>query len=280
MLINCRGNLLDLRSPVVMGILNITPDSFYKNSRLTNADAVLRQAEQMLKDGAKILDIGGVSTRPGADNISVEEELYRVIPAIELIVNSFPEAIISIDTYQSQVAQKAIEAGIHLVNDISASSIDENLLDIVAKYKLPYILMHLQGTPQNMQIAPQYEDVVTEVMDFFIKKLKILNQKGIQDVVLDVGFGFGKTIAHNYQLLANLHTYKILNLPVLVGVSRKSMIWKPLEITPTEALNGTSVLHTIALQQGANILRVHDVKEAIETIKLLELVKGETNGFC
>lgn len=272
MFVNCKGKLLDLTSPVVMGILNITPDSFYEGSRLKTGDEVLRQAEQMLKEGATILDIGGVSTRPGAEVVAVEEELRRVIPAIELIIKNFPEAILSVDTYQSKVAQKAIEVGIHLINDISASSIDEDLLEIVAKAKIPYVLMHIKGTPQNMHLAPQYQDVVTEVLDFFIQKLRILKEKGIEDVILDMGFGFGKTIAHNYQLLANLHVYKILNLPILAGVSRKSMVWKTLGISPAEALNGTTVLHTIALQQGAKILRVHDVKEAVETIKILKRV--------
>lgn len=273
MFVNCRGKLLDLSAPVVMGILNITPDSFYEGSRLKTNDQVLRQAEQMLNAGAIILDIGGVSTRPGAEVVAVEEELQRVIPAIELIIKNFPEAFLSVDTYQSRVAQKAIEVGIHLINDISASSIDEGLLEIVAKAKIPYILMHIKGTPQDMHLNPQYHDILPEILDFFIQKLKILKQKGIEEVILDLGFGFGKTIAHNYQLLNNLHVYKILNLPILVGVSRKSMIWKILGISPSEALNGTTVLHTIALQQGANILRVHDVKEAVETIKILKLVE-------
>ena len=277
MIINCKGKLLDLTRPQIMGGINVTPDSFFEGSRIQTKDAVLRQAEEMLRDGASILDIGGVSTRPGAQKVAINEELDRVIPMIELLHQQFPEAILSIDTFQAKVAAAAIEAGAGILNDISAWNINNDLLEVVAQYQhVPYILMHMQGTPQNMQEHPQYEDLLIDILDFFIKKIAILRQCNIKDIILDVGFGFGKTITHNYQLLQNLHIYKTLDLPLLVGISRKSMIWKLLEISPSEALNGTSVLHLTALQQGAKILRVHDVKEANEVIQLwnkLETVK-------
>lgn len=273
MIINCRGSLVDLSQPLIMGILNVTPDSFYAGSRLQTKDAILKSAERMLEEGAKVLDIGGASSRPGAAPVSEEAELERVIPAVELITNAFPEALISVDTYRSVVLQQAIEAGIHLVNDISASSIDDDLFDVVAASNLPYILMHMQGQPQTMQTSPQYNALLTDIMDFFIKKMTILRDKGVKDIILDVGFGFGKTIEHNYQLLNNLHVYQTLKLPLMVGLSRKSMIWKTLNCSPAEALNGTTALHMIALQQGAKILRVHDVKAAAETIKLWQLLE-------
>lgn len=272
MVINCRGTLLDLTSPVIMGILNITPDSFYEASRIHSTEKLLKQVEQMLKEGATILDIGGASSRPGATAISLEEERQRVIPTIQLIAQHFPEALLSVDTYRAHIAQEAIDAGAHLVNDISASNIEEDLLDVVAKNKVPYVLMHMQGTPQNMQQAPHYEDLLVNIMDFFIQKIAVLKDKGIQDIILDVGFGFGKTLEHNYYLLNHLKDYQLLNLPMLVGISRKSMIWKALGSSPKEALNGTTALHMIALQQGANILRVHDVKAAKEAIQLHKLL--------
>lgn len=272
MVINCRGTLLDLTSPVIMGILNITPDSFYEASRIHSTEKLLKQVEQMLEEGATILDIGGASSRPGATAISLEEERQRVIPTIQLIAQHFPEALLSVDTYRAHIAQEAIDAGAHLVNDISASNIEEDLLDVVAKNKVPYVLMHMQGTPQNMQQAPHYEDLLVNIMDFFIQKIAVLKDKGIQDIILDVGFGFGKTLEHNYYLLNHLKDYQLLNLPMLVGISRKSMIWKALGSSPKEALNGTTALHMIALQQGANILRVHDVKAAKEAIQLHKLL--------
>lgn len=272
MVINCRGTLLDLTSPVIMGILNITPDSFYEASRIHSTEKLLKQVEQMLEEGATILDIGGASSRPGATAISLEEERQRVIPTIQLIAQHFPEALLSVDTYRAHIAQEAINAGAHLVNDISASNIEEDLLDVVAKNKVPYVLMHMQGTPQNMQQAPHYEDLLVNIMDFFIQKIAVLKDKGIQDIILDVGFGFGKTLEHNYYLLNHLKDYQLLNLPMLVGISRKSMIWKALGSSPKEALNGTTALHMIALQQGANILRVHDVKAAKEAIQLHKLL--------
>jgi dihydropteroate synthase len=256
-----------------MGILNITPDSFYEGSRMKTEHQVRTQAEKMLQEGAKIIDIGGASSRPGADFVSVEEELSRVLPIINLLVKYYPEALLSIDTYRAKVAKASIDSGIHLINDISASSIDEDLLDVVAAGKVPYVLMHMKGNPQDMQQQPHYESVVVEVLDFLVKKITLLKSKGIQDIVIDPGFGFGKTIRHNYQLLNHLSVYKALKMPILAGISRKSMIWEVLKNTPQEALNGTTALHVIALQNGANILRAHDVRPAIEAIKLMKVLE-------
>lgn len=268
--LNCRGRLLVVDKPLVMGIINVTPDSFYSGSRHQGTDAVLRQAEQMLKDEAIILDIGGQSTRPGSEKLSVDEELKRVIAPIEAIHKNFPEAFISIDTYYSKVAANAVEAGAVIVNDISAGSIDVAMTETVAKLKVPYVLMHMQGTPQTMQQQATYDNVTKEVLDFLIKKVSELHQAGITDVIVDPGFGFGKTITHNFELLRNLSVFGILNCPLLLGISRKSTIYKTLGITADDSLNGSTVLNTIGLINGASILRVHDVKEAIETVKLLE----------
>ena len=268
--LNCRGRLLVVDKPLVMGIINVTPDSFYSGSRHQGTDAVLRQAEQMLKDEAKILDIGGQSTRPGSEKLDVDEELKRVIAPIEAIHKNFPEAFISIDTYYSKVAANAVEAGAVIVNDISAGSIDVAMTETVAKLKVPYVLMHMQGTPQTMQQQATYDNVTKEVLDFLIKKVSELHQAGITDVIVDPGFGFGKTITHNFELLRNLSVFGILNCPLLLGISRKSTIYKTLGITVDDSLNGSTVLNTIGLINGASILRVHDVKEAIETVKLLE----------
>ena len=268
--LNCRGRLLVVDKPLVMGIINVTPDSFYSGSRHQGTDAVLRQAEQMLKDEAKILDIGGQSTRPGSEKLDVDEELKRVIVPIEAIHKNFPEAFISIDTYYSKVAANAVEAGAVIVNDISAGSIDVAMTETVAKLKVPYVLMHMQGTPQTMQQQATYDNVTKEVLDFLIKKVSELHQAGITDVIVDPGFGFGKTITHNFELLRNLSVFSILNCPLLLGISRKSTIYKTLGITADDSLNGSTVLNTIGLINGASILRVHDVKEAIETVKLLE----------
>ncbi|MBL4649094.1 MAG: dihydropteroate synthase [Aureispira sp.] len=273
MTINCRGTLLDLSSPIVMGILNITPDSFYEESRMKTEWEVRTQVEKMLEEGARIIDIGGASSRPGADFVSVEEELNRVIPIINLLVKHYPEALLSIDTYRAKVAKESIDSGIHLINDISASSIDEGLLDVVAAGNVPYVLMHMQGSPQDMQQEPNYDSVVVEVLDFLVKKVALLKSKGIQDIIIDPGFGFGKTIEHNYQLLNHLSVYKVLEMPILAGISRKSMIWKVLKNTPEEALHGTTALHVIALQNGANILRVHDVRPAVEAIQLMQVLE-------
>lgn len=268
-LIHCGGKLLDLSTPKVMGILNVTPDSFYPESRLMNEAEVLQLAEQMRQDGAAILDVGGLSTRPGAEEISVDEELHRVIPAIRKILKEFPDAIVSIDTFRSKVAEEAVAAGATMVNDISAGRLDADFLTTIAKLKIPYVLMHMQGTPQTMQENPSYESVVNDVFNFLKKRLIQLNRLGINDIILDPGFGFGKSVEHNYQLLKHLSVLRTLGLPVLAGLSRKSMICKVLHANPANALNGTTALHAVALLQGAKILRVHDVKEAVETIELM-----------
>ena len=268
--LNCKGRLLVVDKPLLMGIINATPDSFYGGSRYEGTDAILQQAERMLKEGAIILDIGGQSTRPGSEKIITDEELKRVIAPIEAIHKNFPEAIISIDTYYSLVAAKAVAAGASLVNDISSGNMDTAMIKTVAALRVPYVCMHLQGTPQTMQQNPEYENVTKEVLDFFISKVDTLHKAGVADVIIDPGFGFGKSIANNFILLRNLSVFKMLNCPILLGVSRKSTIYKTLGISAEEALNGSTVLNTIGLINGASILRVHDVKEGAETIKLFE----------
>lgn len=253
-----------------MGILNITPDSFYEGSRFKDENKILLKVEQMLLAGATFIDIGGQSTRPGAIEVGQEEELSRVLPAIQQISKQFPEALISIDTYYASVAKAAIESGAAMVNDIAAGDKDPTMFATLAQLKVPYIMMHKKGNPQNMQHAPAYENIVLEIAAYFSKKLAELNALGIPDIILDPGFGFGKTLAHNYELLNKLDHFKIFELPILVGVSRKSMIQKLLQVDAAEALNGTSVLHTMALVKGAKILRVHDVKEAMECVKLYQ----------
>ena len=267
--LNCKGRLLVVDKPLVMGIINTTPDSFYTGSRSAATDEILTQAERMIKEGAAIIDIGGQSSRPGSALICPEEELRRVIPAVNEISKQFPEIIISIDTFYSSVAAEAIAAGASIVNDISAGAIDAQMIDTVAGLNVPYVLMHMQGTPLTMQQNPVYEDVTKEILDFFILKTEKLKNAGIKDIIVDPGFGFGKTAEHNFELLRNLEVFKILNFPLLLGVSRKSMINKTLDITADEALNGTTVLNTVGLLKGASILRVHDVKEAVEAVKLV-----------
>lgn len=274
--LNCKGRLLDISTPIVMGILNITPDSFYDGGRYNDLNTILKQAEKMLEEGAKIIDVGGMSSRPGALEVSVNEELERVIPVIKAIRGRFSEAFISIDTVWAKVAQEAVKAGADIVNDISAGSMDEALIPTVGTLNVPYILMHMQGKPQTMQDQPHYEDVATDILDFFIQKIAELRQNDIHDIVLDPGFGFGKTIEHNYTLLKKMSIFQITNLPLLAGISRKSMIYKVLNTTPDKALNGTTALNMIALQNGANILRVHDVREAVEVIDLWEKLYGES----
>ena len=266
--LNCNGQLLDLSEPIVMGILNVTPDSFYDGGKYENEKAMLQQAEQMIKEGASIIDVGGMSSRPGAEIIDEEEELLRVLPIIQKIKEHFPKTIISIDTIRARVAEESVGVGASIINDISAGSLDDKLFPTVAKLGVPYILMHMKGEPEDMQQSPDYEDVTLEVLDFFIQKVGELRALGVKDIILDPGFGFGKTIEHNYHLLKKLTIFKILDLSLLVGISRKSMIYKILNNSPQKALNGTTVLNTIALEQGAKILRVHDVKEAMETITL------------
>ena len=267
---NLKGSLRIIGKPLVMGILNITPDSFYAGSRLLEEAAWMAKAEKMITEGADILDIGGQSTRPGSERISAGEELMRVIPVLEQLHLRFPETILSIDTYHSDVAREAVTAGATMVNDISGGEMDPEMIPVVSSLRVPYICMHMQGRPENMQKAPAYTDLVSEVLDFFLRKKAECREAGMHDLIIDPGFGFGKTMEHNFQLLQNLSAFKILGLPILAGLSRKATIYKTLGITPEEALNGTTVLNTIALQQGADILRVHDVKEAKEAVLLLE----------
>ena len=266
--LNCKGRLLVIEQPIVMGILNVTPDSFYSGSRLQSEEAVLQKADQMIVEGATILDIGGQSTRPNSTRISTEVELERVLPAIKSIKNKFPTVFISIDTYNASVAKEAIAAGADMVNDVSAGTMDAEMIATVAALNVPFIAMHMQGTPTTMQQNPTYKNVATEVVDYFIKKTEQLKQAGIKDILIDPGFGFGKTIEHNFQLLKQLEIFSIFHLPLLAGLSRKSTIYKTLGITSEEALNGSTVLNTIALTKGVTILRVHDVKEAKEAITL------------
>lgn len=269
--LNIRGRVIVLKMPLVMGIINLTPDSFYDGGRLDTIDDVIRLAEKHLNEGAFFLDIGGCSTRPGAVIVSEEEEMRRVLEPVYHLSVRFPEAVISIDTMRKSVAKAAIGAGAAVVNDISAGEFDPEMLDFIASSGVPYIIMHKKGMPENMQLQPEYQDVTSEVFQYFENKIHQCRQKGICDLIIDPGFGFGKTIAHNYTLLKNLDIFKILGLPILVGISRKSMIYKALNQTPEEALNGTSVLHTLALMKGAGILRVHDVREAVEVVKLVNL---------
>ena len=268
--LNCKGKLLTITEPVVMGIMNITPDSFYGGSRMQGEDTWIAAADAMLKHGAFILDIGGQSTRPGSTALDAAAEKERVIPAIRTIHQHFPEAILSIDTYHSAVAAAAVQAGACIVNDISAGNMDPKMIPLVAEMRVPYIAMHMKGTPATMDQHATYENVAMEVLDYFIAKTQELQQAGIQDVIIDPGFGFSKTVQQNFELLKHLHLLKVLEKPLLAGLSRKSTIWKTLGITPDEALNGTTVLNTLALQQGASILRVHDVKEAVEAVRLYE----------
>jgi dihydropteroate synthase len=266
--LNCKGRLLVIEKPVVMGIINITPDSFYSGSRVQQPNDILIKAEQMINEGAAILDMGGQTTKPGSNRLPAEEELQRVLPAIQQIKEKFPGIFISIDTYHSKVAKEAVAAGADMVNDISAGEMDEQMIATVAALHVPYIAMHMKGTPETMQQNPVYTDVTIEVIDYFIHKTGECKRAGITDLIIDPGFGFGKTIQHNFQLLKKLEAFQLFHIPVLAGLSRKSTIWKTLNSIPEEALNGTTVLNTIALTKGAAILRVHDVKEAVEAITL------------
>ncbi|HEV8079513.1 MAG TPA: dihydropteroate synthase [Chitinophagaceae bacterium] len=268
--LNCKGKLLVIDKPLVMGIINVTPDSFYAGSRQQADASVLALATKMNNDGADIIDVGGQSTRPGSKRISVKEELQRVLPAIETILKHFPKTIISVDTYQSEVAKEAIKSGAAIINDISAGNMDNNMIHAVAKLEVPYICMHMKGTPKDMQENASYENITKEVLDFFIQKTAECKQAGINDIVIDPGFGFGKGIADNFTLLKALSIFTMLEKPIMAGLSRKSTIYKTLNTTAENALNGTTVLNTLALQNGANILRVHDVKEAKEAVKLYE----------
>ena len=274
--LNCKGRLLTAAKPLVMGIINITPDSFYDGSRQQSTAGIVQQATQMLEAGAAILDIGGQSTRPGSQLLNEAEEKARVIPAIEAIMQQFPDAIISIDTFYAGVAKDAVAAGASIVNDVSGGQMDDRMLDTVATLRVPYVCMHIKGTPQTMQQFAVYDNVTTEVLDYFIKKTADCKKAGIHDVIIDPGFGFAKNSEQNFTLLRELEVLKITGKPVLVGLSRKATIYKTLGVTPAEALNGTTVMNTMALQNGAAILRVHDVKEAVEAVKLFCAYKASS----
>ena len=267
--LNCNGRMLVWEKPLIMGIINSTPDSFFQGSRFTGTDAVLAQAEKMLEEGADIIDIGGQSTRPGSTLLTATEELQRVIDSVEALNKRFPEAFISIDTFYALVAKETVAAGACIINDISAGSMDETMISMVASLNVPYVLMHMKGKPDTMQQSAHYEDVTREVLDFFIHHIPLIRNAGIKDIIVDPGFGFGKTIAHNFELLRNLSALKMLDCPILLGLSRKSTIYKTLGTDASQALNGTTVLNTIGIENGATILRVHDVKEAREVVDLL-----------
>lgn len=271
--ISCKGKLIDLTIPKIMGILNLTPDSFYDGGLYNNTDRALAQTEKMLLEGATFIDVGGASSKPGAVEISADEELARVLPAIEEIHKTFPDTLISIDTYRSDVAKQAVAAGAAMVNDISGGNLDAKMLKTVGALGVPYVAMHMQGTPQNMQDKPSYDTILTEIRSFFAAKIDAAHKAGIHDIIIDPGFGFGKTLEHNYSLLKNISSIQMDGIPMLIGVSRKSMIYKLLQIEVGDALNGTSVLNTVALQQGVQILRVHDVKEAHQAVQLIEKLK-------
>ena len=276
--ITCGGKLLDLSNPVVMGIVNITPDSFYGDSRSLSVDEARAKVEKMLEAGATIIDVGAYSSRPGAKQVNLKEEIERLTPAFKALRKDFPDTIFSVDTYRAEVASIMVEEfGVNIVNDISGGELDGKMFETVARLHVPYVLMHMMGSPETMQQNPVYDNVERELFLYFSEKLKQLNLLGVNDVILDPGFGFGKTIDHNFELLARLNDFRVFDLPILAGFSRKSMIYKLIETTPEGALNGTTVLNTIALLKGVSILRVHDVKEAMETIKIMEQYKKYRN---
>lgn len=266
------GALIDLSRPQVMGILNVTPDSFFAGSRVQAADALLRRAEAMLEEGATFLDVGGYSTRPGADEIPLEDELQRVQNAVRTLKLRFPDAHLSVDTFRAQVAEAAVAEGADMINDVSGGNLDDAMFDTVARLNVPYVLMHMRGTPQTMKTLNQYDDLLLDVIGELQAKIHRLNEQGVSDILVDPGFGFAKNIPQNFRLLRRLEEFRILNRPLLIGVSRKSMIYKTLRITPEDALNGTSVLHAVALLKGAAILRVHDVKAAVEAVTLINQI--------
>lgn len=273
MTINCKGELVDLKRPKVMGILNLTPDSFFDGGKYKDETSILHQVEYMLNHGATFIDMGAYSSRPGAEHVPEDEELQRMIPVIDLILNKFPDILISVDTFRSKVAAESIEHGAALINDISAGNLDKTMFDTVANYQVPYIMMHMKGTPQSMQKQATYSDVIQDLRSYFSEKIRETTSKKINDIIIDPGFGFAKTTEQNYTLLNHLDLFQTFGLPILIGLSRKSMIYKVLGSSPQEALNGTTALHTIALLRGANIIRAHDVKEAMECVKLVEVLK-------
>ncbi len=273
MFINIKGRLLDLGRPRIMGIINVTEDSFYAGSRVNSDEEILGVAGKMLDEGADILDIGGCSTRPGARPVTEETEKKRVCHAAEIILGKFPETVLSVDTYRSRVAEEAVKnSGAAIINDISGGEMDEEMFPLVIRLNVPYVMMHMQGTPQTMQSSPHYDDVVSDILYWFGQRITTLQHAGVRDIIIDPGFGFGKTSKHNFEILRRLDEFHITSLPVLVGLSRKSMIWRSLNITADEALTGTSALHMTALMKGASVLRVHDVREAKEVITLFEKI--------
>ena len=273
--INVNGRLMDLSEPQVMGILNVTPDSFYAGSRSETEKDIVQRLHQIIDEGASIIDIGGYSSRPNAEHISAEEEMNRLRNGLEIIRKHSPNAVVSVDTFRADVAKMCVEEyGVAIINDISAGQMDEEMFPTIAKLGVPYIIMHMKGTPQDMQMNPQYDHFLKEIFYYFSAKVQKLRDLGVKDIIIDPGFGFGKTLEHNYELMNHLEEFSLFELPLLVGVSRKSMIYRLLETTPEEAMNGTTALHTIALLKGANILRVHDVKEAVESIKIVQKMKA------
>lgn len=273
--INVNGSLLDLSQPRVMGILNVTPDSFYAGSRTQTEAEIVRRVRQIVSEGAAIIDIGAYSSRPNADNVSFREEMERLRMGLKILFEIQPDAVVSVDTFRADVARMCVEEyGVAIINDIAAGEMDTDMFHTVAALNVPYIMMHMQGTPQSMQQHPHYDNLLKEVFLYFARKVQQLRDLGVKDIILDPGFGFGKTMEHNYELLSHLEEFRIFELPLLVGVSRKSMIYRLLDITPQEALNGTTVLDTICLLKGADILRVHDVKEAVETVRIVQAMRN------
>ncbi len=272
MTINCKGRLIDLKKPKVMGILNVTPDSFYDGGKYKDEVAILKQAKKILDEGASFVDLGAYSSRPGATDISEEEELRRILPIVDLLINAFPDICLSIDTFRSKVARRCLEKGAAMINDISAGNLDLNMMQIISDFKVPYIMMHMNGTPQNMAKQTNYNKLIEDVLYYLSEKVALAKSYGINDIIIDPGFGFAKTPSQSFYLLQNLNLFKTFGLPILVGLSRKSMIYKTLGIDANQALNGTTALNTLALTKGANILRVHDVKEAVECIELMQAV--------
>ena len=268
MFINCKGDLIDLSIPKVMGILNVTPNSFFDGGKYKNEEEIISQVDKMLFEGAAFIDIGAYSSKPSAEFVTEQEEIERIVPVIELILKHFPKALLSIDTFRAEVAKASIESGAAIINDIAAGELDDKMFDVIAQYNVPYIMMHMRGNPQTMQSLTQYEDIMKEMMFYFSEKVNRARSLGINDLILDPGFGFAKTTDQNYEVMQKMELFNLLELPVLTGISRKSMIYKILNNTAQEALNGTTVLNTIALTKGAKILRVHDVKEAVECVTL------------
>ena len=272
--INIKGNLLDLNKPKIMGILNVTPDSFFDGGLYNTEKKVDIQVMKMIEEGMDILDVGGYSSRPGAKEISINEEIDRVIPVVKFIRKTYPELILSVDTFRSEVARNCLDLGIDIINDISAGCIDKNILDVVAEYNCPYIMMHMKGTPKTMQVNPEYENLIKELLIYFAKRIYLAREKGIIDIIVDPGFGFGKTLDHNYTIMKKIENFKLLDLPIMVGISRKSFITKQLDIDKKDSLNGTTALNMYFLEKNINILRVHDVKEAKECVMLHEKIKS------